>query len=87
MDRDAQINLLYQRVFRGGGTQITRIGDKTAKVEMVGLTLLGIPYFRNALLGMYEAGVGVFASNVQARATSLATLPPDKHFVLRVQWS
>ncbi len=81
-----KINSLYQRVFRGGGTQITRIGAKTAKVEMVGLTLLGIPYFRHALLGMYEAGVGLFAVNVQVRATSLATLPPDKHFVLRVHW-
>ena len=82
-----KINSLYQRVFRGGGTQITRIGDKTAKVEMVGLSLLAIPYFRNALLGMYEAGVSLFASNVQVRATSLATLPPEKQFVLRIQWS
>jgi hypothetical protein len=81
-----KINSLYQRVFRGGGTQITRIDDSIAKVEMVGLTLLTIPYFRNALLGMYEAGVGLFASNVQVRSTSLAMLPPGKHFVMRVQW-
>ncbi len=81
-----KINSLYQRVFRGGGMQITRIGDKVAKVETVGLTLLSIPYFRNALLGMYEAGVGLFASNVQVRVTSLATELPAKHFVLRVQW-
>jgi hypothetical protein len=81
-----KINALYQRVFRGGGTQITRLGPKDAKVEMVGLSLLSIPYFRNALLGMYDAGVSLFASNVQVRSVSLATLPPAKHFVLRLQW-
>ena len=81
-----KINLLYERVFRGGGTQITRMGPSDAKVEMVGLTLLSIPYFRNALLGMYEAGVSLFASKVQVRSVSLGALPPGKHFILRLQW-
>jgi hypothetical protein len=81
-----KLNVLYQRVFRGGGLQITRMGPKDAKVEVVGLSLLSIPYFRNAHLGMYEAGLGMFASHVQARSTSLATLAPGKHFILRVQW-
>ncbi len=81
-----KVNSLYQRVFRGGGTQITRLADKDARVEMVGLSLLAIPYFRNALLGMYEAGIGLFASNVQVRSVSLAASPPGKQFVLRIQW-
>jgi hypothetical protein len=81
-----KINSLYQRVFRGGGMQITRIGDRIAKVELAGLSLLSIPYFRNALLGMHEAGIGLFASNVQVRSTSLASSPPGKLFVMRVQW-
>jgi hypothetical protein len=81
-----KINSLYQRVFRGGGTQITRVGPKDAKAEMVGLTLLRIPYFRNALLGMYEAGIGLFATNVQVRSVSLAASPPGKQFVMRIQW-
>ena len=81
-----KVNQLYQRVFRGGGTQITRMGDCDAKVETVGLTLLSIPYFRNALLGTYEAGIGMFAEKVQVRSVSLGAMAPGKHFVLRVQW-
>lgn len=81
-----KVNSLYVRVFRGGAMQITRLGPKDAKVETLGLSLLAIPYFRNALLGMYEAGVGLFASKVQVRSASLATLPPGKQFVMRVQW-
>ena len=81
-----KINSLYARIFRGGGIQITRLGPKDAKVQTLGLTPLGIPYFRNAYLGMYEAGVGMFAANVQVRPLSLAASPPGKDFVLHVQW-
>jgi len=81
-----KINSLYTRIFRGGGIQITRLGPKDAKVQTLGLSPLGIPYFRNAYLGMYEAGVGMFAANVQVRALSLAVSPPDKDFLLHVAW-
>jgi hypothetical protein len=81
-----KINSLYMRIFRGGGIQITRLGPKDAKVQTIGLTPLGITYFRNAYLGMYEAGVGMFASNVQVRPLSLAASPPGKDFVLHVRW-
>lgn len=81
-----RINSLYTRIFRGGGIQITRLGPKHAKVQTLGLIPLGIPYFRNAYLGMYEAGVGMFASNVQVRPLSLAASPPGKDFTLHVEW-
>ncbi len=81
-----KLDSLHQRVCRGSGVQVTRLGPKDAKVEIVGMTLLGIPYYRNAFMGIYEAGIGLFATKVQVRATSLATLPPGKHFILRVQW-
>ena len=81
-----KINSLYMRIFRGGSIQITRLGPKDAKVQTIGLTPLGITYFRNAYLGMYEAGVGMFASNVQVRPLPLAASPPGKDFVLHVHW-
>jgi hypothetical protein len=81
-----KINSLYMRIFRGGGIQISRLGPKDAKVQTVGLSPLGIGYFRNAYQGMYEAGVGMFASNVQVRALSLAASPPGKDFTLHVHW-
>jgi len=81
-----KINSLYGRFFRGGGIQITRLGPQDARVQTLGLTPLGIRYFRNAYLGMYEAGVGMFASNVRVRGASLAASPPAKDFVLHLQW-
>jgi hypothetical protein len=81
-----KINSLYMRIFRGGGIQITRLSPKDAKVQTVGLSPLSISYFRNAYLGMYEAGVGMFAANVQVRALSLAASPPGKDFALHVRW-
>ena len=81
-----KINSLYMRIFRGGGIQITRLGPKDAKVQTLGLTPLGISYFRNAYLGMYEAGVGMFASNVQVRPLSLAAAAPGKDFTLHLSW-
>lgn len=81
-----KINSLYLRMFRGGGIQITRLGPKDARVQTLGLVLLRIAYFRNAYLGMYEAGVAMFASNVQVRPLSLAASAPDKDFVLHVRW-
>ena len=81
-----KINSLYMRIFRGGGIEITRLSPKDARVQTIGLSPLGIPYFRNAYLGMYEAGVSMFASNVQVRPLSLATSPPGKDFVLHLQW-
>ncbi len=81
-----KINSLYMRIFRGGGIQITRLSPKDARVQTLGLSPLAITYFRNAYLGMYEAGVGMFAANVQVRALSLATSPPGKDFELHVKW-
>ena len=81
-----KINSLYTRIFRGGGIQITRLGPLDAKVQTVGLGPLGITYFRNAYLGMYEAGVSMFGSNVQVRPLSLAAAPPGKDFSLHVRW-
>lgn len=81
-----KINSLYTRIFRGGGIQIVRLGPSDAKVQTLGLSPLGIPYFRNAYLGMYEAGVGMFASNVQVRPLSLAATSPGKDFTLHLRW-
>jgi len=81
-----KINSLYQRIFRGGGIQITRLSPKQAEVQTLGLTPLDITYFRNAYLGMYEAGVSMFASNVRVRPLSLGASPPGRDFALHLHW-
>jgi len=69
---------LQARLHRGGGLRLTRISENVARVEIALSPLLEIPYFRNALLGMYVAGVELLASNVTARSrvsSSLASKP------------
>jgi hypothetical protein len=78
-------NTLYDRLFRGGGTQVTKVGPNEVRVDIMGLQLMDIAYFRNAILGMYEAGVGLFGARVHVHALasgrSAGTLT-----TLRIRW-
>lgn len=79
-------NDLYGRLMRGGGgIQVTKVGNQEARVELVGVPLTRIPYFANALLGMYEAGLGMFAERIFVRPVQAQT-QPGRHVTLRVQW-
>jgi len=79
-------NALFQRVLRGGGTQVIKLGPKEATIEVVGVTLLSIPYFRRAMLGMYEASVALFAERVHIRSIPVGTSPITERFLMRVHW-
>jgi len=47
---------LYERIFRGGGgISVIKVGPKDAVVEVVGLPLVAVPYFRVAMRGMFQA--------------------------------
>lgn len=49
---------LWGRVIDGGGgVEVTRTGPKDARVELVGLPLLGVPYFRHAFRGVFHGGL------------------------------
>lgn len=78
-------NWLYTRLFRGGGIQVTKVGAQEARVEFAGLSLTRIPYFGNALLGMYEAGLGMFAERVFVRPMP-GQAQSASRVMLRVQW-
>ncbi|MGH7294335.1 MAG: hypothetical protein ACRELB_05355 [Polyangiaceae bacterium] len=52
---------LWDRVFEGGGgVEVRQTGPKDAVVEMVGLALLDIPYFRHGFRGAFLSGLGLF---------------------------
>ena len=56
-------NTLYGRLFRGGGgTRIIKLGPKEARADIVGIPVLGIPYFRHAIRGLYQAGLSLFCT-------------------------
>ena len=78
-------NVLYSRVLRGGGLQVTKAAPKAARIDIRGCSLLDLPYFRNALLGMYEASLGLFGERVSLRAEPSET-QPGLHIMLRVHW-
>ena len=60
-----QADRLWDRVFQGGnGPLVTKRGPKEARVELLGLPLLSVPYFRHAYRGTFLAGLELFANKV-----------------------
>ncbi|MGH7297546.1 MAG: hypothetical protein ACRELB_21595, partial [Polyangiaceae bacterium] len=50
----ARGNQMYSRLFHGGGgIRVIRRAAKEARADVAGVPLLGIPYFRNAIRGLY----------------------------------
>lgn len=80
-------NELFRRTLRGGGgTQVTKVGPKEALVEMVGVPLLTIPYYRTALRGVYRAAVELFCKQAYVRdCTGPAAGPAAAR--LRIMWT
>jgi hypothetical protein len=78
-------NVLYSRVLRGGGLQVTKTATKEARIDIKGCLVMDIPYFRNALLGMYESSLELFAERVVLRALP-GDSSPGTHIALRVHW-
>jgi hypothetical protein len=76
---------LFDRLFEGGGgIQVTKLGPKEARVDLVGVALLRVSYFRNGFRGLYQAGIGLFCEKVYTheigRSQSTAEL------ALRISW-
>ena len=63
---------LYDRLFRGGGgIAAFKLGPKEARVELAGMPLADIAYWRNGMRGMYQAGCELFCT--KAYVTELPT--------------
>lgn len=61
----AQCGRLFDRTFQGGGgVSVHKLGPKEARVELVGLPVLAIPYFRHAYRGAFSAGLELFSEKV-----------------------
>jgi hypothetical protein len=79
-------NVMQSRLYRGGGVRVTRLAQKSAKVELGMQTLLEIPYYRHALLGVYTAAVELLGSQVTARVLSAESREPGQLLALRIDW-
>jgi hypothetical protein len=63
----AQTGKLFERVFKGAGLQVERLGPKEARIDIVGLPLLASTYFRGALRGQILAGCEPFCKRAYVR--------------------
>jgi hypothetical protein len=60
----AYTDKLYERLFRGGGIAVTRVGPKDARVDMVGNPLCQMEYFRVGVRGVYQAALELFCERM-----------------------
>ncbi|MGC4092817.1 MAG: hypothetical protein QM756_34020 [Polyangiaceae bacterium] len=79
-------NSMVARLMRGGGTRVTRLAPKVARVELARHALLDIPYFMNAMFGVYQAAVELLASDVSVRLQRAESMRPEQLTVLRIDW-
>jgi hypothetical protein len=79
-------NQLYSRLFNGGGgTQITKLGPKECRAEIAGIPLLEVPYFRNAIRGIYQAAITLFC--LRAYVNEIPRRGTSSSVALRVAWA
>ena len=79
-------NVMQSRLYVGGGIRIAKLGPNSARVELARITLLGIPYVRHGLLGIYTAAVELLAKSATARIVKTESFDPEQLLVLRLDW-
>jgi hypothetical protein len=78
-------NQLYGRLLNGGGgAQVTKLGPKECRAELAGLPLLEVPYFRNAIRGIYQAAIALFCARVYVNELPRRATPTS--ITMRVAW-
>jgi hypothetical protein len=63
----SQFQRLWDRVLDGGGVAVYRVGPKDARIEIVALPLVDIPYFRVSFRGFIVAGCGIFSTRIYGK--------------------
>lgn len=79
----AHVNRLYERLFDSGGCCVTRAGPKDARLELVGNPVLAIPYFRNAMRGLWQVAVEFFCAKAYINETGRT----DSSYKVRISWA
>jgi hypothetical protein len=75
---------MYDRMFRGGGgVGVRKLGPKEARMDLVGVPALDVPYFRHALRGVVEAGASLFCTRCYVRELRR---PLAASASLRISW-
>ncbi|HEY6464088.1 MAG TPA: hypothetical protein VIY73_28160 [Polyangiaceae bacterium] len=81
----AYTDKLYERLFRGGGIAVTRVGPKDARVDLVGNPLCQMEYFRVGVRGVYQAALELFCERLVTR--EVPRRYPEFDMAVRISWA
>jgi hypothetical protein len=76
---------LYERLFRGGGIAVTRVGLKEARVDLVGNPLCQTEYFRVGVRGVYQAALELFCEGLKTH--EIPRRYSELDMGVRITWS
>jgi hypothetical protein len=79
-----QYQRLWDRLMVGGGVVVTKVGPKEARLELVNVSLAGIPYFRTALRGVNTASCKLFCTAVYVEEVRKMCSPMSLGF--KISW-
>jgi hypothetical protein len=80
----SQYDRLWKRLMVGGGVIVTKLGPKEARVELVGMQLSRVPYFRRGIRGVSVASCEIFCTKVYAEEIRRLCSPDSLGF--RISW-
>jgi hypothetical protein len=76
----------YESAFRGGGgTRVTKVGPKEALVEIIGVPLAEVPYFRTAFRGFLVGAGQMFCNRLYA--SEITALCTSSTLAFRLAWA
>jgi hypothetical protein len=82
-----ELDRLWDRTFKGGGGPLTaKIGPKEARVELIGLPLLTVPYFRHAYRGTFLAGLEPFCNKLYIQEAGPIRTKATADVTFRLSW-
>ena len=79
-----QFQRLWDRMLGGGAGAVYRLGPKEARVEMHGIALVEIPYFRNAWRGMFIGSGSLFCTKLYANEVPRTATRTS--WAVRISW-
>lgn len=76
---------MFGRLFQGGGgVRVIQFGPKEARADIAGIDLFDIPYFRDALRGIYLGAVSLFCTQAYVHEIQRESTP--SRVALTVSW-
>jgi hypothetical protein len=79
----AQTGKLYTHLFDGGAVCVMKAGPKDARMELVGNPCVGIPYFRNAVRGLWQVAMEFFCQKAYVNEAARTSTS----YKARISWA